>query len=184
LLAIFILARIVKSIYVLTAVGVAACALLNAERAADALRSAVVKSNWTASGKALLQNGEYRERAAPGSASDIVVKLGPLISEARVDNRDMAAAVIITDAGGSGTFNDLALFVRRGGEWQNADLVALGDRVKVEALRLTGGQVSVELIIHGPRDPLCCPTQPVTRRFALKDERLVAVSDNRGSGPQ
>ena len=183
MVASFTLARTATSICILTALWIPACAPLGAERTADALRNVVVKSSWTATGTAQLRNGEYRQQAAPGSTSEIVVKLGPLISEAQVDNRDMAAAVIITDAGGSGTFNDLALFVRRG-EWQNADLVPLGDRVRVEALRLTGGQVIVELIVHGPRDPLCCPTQRVTRRFALKGERLVAVNDNEESAPQ
>ena len=169
---------------VLAAVWVAACAPLGVQRTSAALGNVTVKSNLTASGTAQLRNGEYREQAAPGSASAVVVKLGPFVSKGQVDNRDVAAAVIVTDAGGSGTFSDLALFIRRGDEWQNADLFALGDRVKVEALRLVAEQIVVELIIHGPRDPLCCPTQRVTRRFALKGERLIAVSDNRGSAPQ
>jgi len=167
----------------LAGVWIAACTPLGVEKTAEALRNVMVKSSWTANGTAQLRNGEYREQAAPGSAIEVFVQLGPLISEAQVDNRDMAAAVIITNAGGSGTFNDLVLFVRRRGEWQNADLVPLGDRVKVEALRLTEGQVIVELIVHGPRDPLCCPTQRVTRRFELKGERLIAVNQNKENVP-
>jgi hypothetical protein len=179
LLGIFTLARTAASICILTALWIPACAPLGAERTADALRNVVVKSSWTPSGTAQLRNGEYREQAAPRSASDVIVKLGPFVSLGQVDNRDVAAAVIITDGGGSGTFSDLALFVRRGEEWQNTDLVALGDRVRVQALRIVGEQVIVELIVHGPRDPLCCPTQRVTRRFALKSERLVPLNYNK-----
>ena len=168
--------------HVLAAVWVTACAPFGIQRTAEALGNVVVKSNWTASGIAQLRNGEYREQVAPGSASAVVVKLGP-VSQRQVGNRGVAAALIITDAGGSGTFIDLALFVRRGDEWQNTDLIALGDRVRVEALRMFGEQVVVQLVVHAPQDPLCCPTQPVTRRFALKGERLIAVDGNQGSAP-
>ena len=184
MVASFTLARTATSICILTALWIPACAPLGAERTADALRNVVVKSSWTARGTVQLRNGEYRQQAGPGSTSEIVVKLGALVSEGHVGNKDVAAAVIITDTGGSGTFNDLALFIRRGDEWQNTDLVALGDRVKVEALRLSGEQIAVELVVHGPSDPLCCPTQRVTRRFELKGERLIAVNENRGNAPQ
>ncbi|MBI2322480.1 MAG: Gmad2 immunoglobulin-like domain-containing protein [Chloroflexi bacterium] len=60
-------------------------------------------------------------------------------------------------------------FVARHGDLTQVGREFLGDRVRVESVDIAdGGLVTVEMIAHGPREPLCCPTQPVTQRFWLR----------------
>jgi len=49
-------------------------------------------SSWTKSGKAKLINGEYREPAASGSATEIVVKLTHHTAFGKLDGKEVAAA--------------------------------------------------------------------------------------------
>ena len=129
-------------------------------------------SSWTASGKAPLRDGEYREPLAPGSTAQLVVKLAAA-AFGSAGGREIGAVILVTDPGGSGSFYDLALLVNRNGRWQNTDVVPLGDRVKIRSLRVENEAVVVPMTAHGPGDAMCCPTQPVTRRFGVQDDRLL-----------
>jgi heat shock protein HslJ len=91
-----------------------------------------------------------------------------------VNGRDAAAAVVVTDPGGSGAFFDLALFFKGEGGWVNVDTVLLGDRVKVQTVDIRENDIFVSMTDHGPGDPQCCPTQEKTRRFTIQADRLVA----------
>jgi heat shock protein HslJ len=141
--------------------------------AAD-LDNVSVRSDRFPSGAITLRNGEYREPAAPGAARAIVVKLTDRRAFGVVNGRDAAAAVLVIDPGGSGTFFDLAFFYRGEGGWVNVDTVLLGDRIKVHSVGMKDNEVFVSMTTHGPDDAQCCPTQEQTRRFAVQADRLVA----------
>jgi hypothetical protein len=91
-----------------------------------------------------------------------------------VDGREIAAAVLISSGGGSGTFYDLVLMVRGPDGWKHRDTARLGDRVKVHAVAITGREVAVDLTEQGPDDPMCCPTLRRTKRYLVQDGRLKA----------
>ncbi len=125
-------------------------------------------STWTQSGTVQLTNGQYEESAAPGSASKIVVELSDKIAYGKLNGKDAAAAVLVTNPGGSGTFYDLALLIKDKQGWVNKDIASLGDRVNVHAVVIKENRILVDLTAHGPEDPMCCPTRRVEYIFTVQ----------------
>lgn len=145
----------------------------------------VFLSSWTKSGNVQLVNGEYREPAAPGSATETVVKLTDDIASGKVNGEDAAAVILVTNPGGSGTFYDLALLVTEPQGWVNQDITFLGDRVKIHSFAITDNEMVVDMTTQGPEDAMCCPTLHVVRRFVLRENRLVKASEEvRGKADQ
>ena len=151
-------------------------AVQNAEPAID-LNSMTFLSTWFPSGKVTLSRGEYREPAAPGSAAEIVVKLSGNRALGRINGREAGAVVLITDSGGSGTFYDLALLSKEAEGWVNTDTVFLGDRVKIQSIEIKNGSIIIRMIIHGPDDPMCCPTVEVVNKFTVQENKLVPAEE-------
>jgi len=125
-----------------------------------------------------LSHGEFRAPAAPGASSEIIIKLTDKSAFGTLNGKDVGVVVFTTSTGGSGTFYELALLFRSDDGWINTDVVLLGDREKVEAISLAADRIDIQMLSHGPRDPQCCPTQKVTKRFAIQDERLVTTAGN------
>jgi len=142
----------------------------------EALSNMTYPSEWTRSGQALLVGGVYEEPAAPGSASNIVIRLTDSLAVGRIGDQTMAALVIVTDPGGSGVFFDLHLVRQRENRWIIVDRARLGDRIRVNKLEVERGLVGLDLTVHGPRDGACCPTERDRVSYALQDERLVKVN--------
>ena len=147
------------------------------------LERITVRSSRFPSGSVTFRNGEYRASLAPASASEMVVKLVDPRSSGLVNGKETAAIVFVTNTGGSGMFYDLALLVKRKEGWLNVDTVPLGDRVKVHSVVIKDSRIIVSMTAHGPGDPMCCPTQEMTRRFTVKADRLREERDTR-SGTQ
>jgi len=141
------------------------------------LDSLTFLSEWFPSGKVTLSHGEHREPAAPGSASEIVVKLTDKRVFGMINGREAGAVVLVTDSGGSGTFYDLALLTKASGKWVNSDTVLLGDRVKVHSIELMDYHIVVRLTTHGPDDPMCCPTREIVKHFTVRENKLVPAGD-------
>ncbi len=143
----------------------------------EVLANTEYQSEWTESGTAPLVDSEYREQAAPGSASEIVVRLTEHVAYGQLsDGREAAAVILVTETGGSGTFYDLAVVVEEDGQPVNVATTFLGDRVKIENLVFVGSEILVEMVNQGPEDPMCCPTQRVVQTYELQGEELVQTS--------
>jgi heat shock protein HslJ len=142
----------------------------------ETLRNMEYQSGFTQSGVAPLVDGEYREQAAPGSATETIVTLTDHIAYGQIEGHEVAAVVLVTDPGGSGTFFDLAIVADQGGQPLNVAITLLGDRVQVQNLSIVGNEIIVEMIAHGPDDPLCCPTQQVIQTYALEEGELIQTS--------
>lgn len=132
------------------------------------------QSEFTKSGTAPLENGEYSEEAAPGSATQTSVMLTDHVAFGELNGEPAAAVVLVTDPGGSGTFYSLHVVVNQDGELIDIANTNLGDRVQINSLAIEDGKIVVDMVTHGPDDPMCCPTQEVTKRYELQDE-LVEV---------
>jgi heat shock protein HslJ len=139
----------------------------------ETLANLTYRSEWTASGEAPLVDGLYSEPAAPGSAIELSISLGEHLAFDRA--RERAAAILIASPGGSGTFYELAL-VEADGVPEHVASVTLGDRVLIQSLAFDGDEIVVEMVAHGAEDPMCCPTQSVRVRNALREGALVEVS--------
>ena len=76
-----------------------------------------------------------------------------------------AAVIVFYNGGGSGTFISLVAVLDRDGapvQWAH-DL--LGDRVAVQSVTISHGEIVLDMLTHSPEDALCCPTQAVTRKY-------------------
>lgn len=142
--------------------------LLNAEYA----------SQWARDGRARLVDGQYRESAAPGAATEILVRATEFSALGDLDGDGAGDGVLVieSDPGGSGVFFELAGALNRAEQPVTLTPVSLGDRVQVTGLSLDkDGTVRVNLVKHGPNDPQCCPTLKVTLRYRLSGDRLVSA---------
>jgi hypothetical protein len=143
----------------------------------DQLRNAEYGSQWAHSGRAQLVDGQYRESAAPGSVTEILVRATEFAALGDLDGDGVGDGVIVleSDPGGSGVFYDLVAVLNRAGQPVPLAPVPLGDRVEVHGLTLEDGVVRVSHTKHGPNDPQCCPTLEVTLEYRLAGDRLVSV---------
>jgi hypothetical protein len=145
----------------------------------EQLANTEYESPTPAEGTIRLTDGEFRQAAAPGSASEISVALLPdlvALGDLDGDGHNDAAVMLAGDSGGSGTFISLAALLNEDGSPRHAATAFLGDRVRVTFVAIDSGEITVELVSHGPADPLCCPTLATTRRFRLNQGSLVEVS--------
>jgi heat shock protein HslJ len=142
----------------------------------EALANLEYASEFAPSGMAPLSDGEYREPVAPGSATETVVKLTEHIAYGELNGQPAAVVVLVTDPGGSGTFYNLAIVMEQDGALANVASTFLGDRARIRSLTIEKDQIVVDMVTHGPDDPLCCPTQIVRDTYALEGETLVEVA--------
>ena len=88
----------------------------------EQLANATYSSQYTASGEVTLENGPCSESAAPGSASEIKVRVTRHLAYGELNGAPTsvgvpsAAIVLLSDPGGSGSFYDLHVMVNRPGK--------------------------------------------------------------------
>jgi hypothetical protein len=143
----------------------------------DSFMDAEYQTEWTPEGRVRLQDGEYRAPAAPGSASEIVVALTEHLAVGELNGETAAAVIVYSSGGGSGTFYELHVMVERDGQPYDVAWTQLGDRVQVNSLAIEGNEIVVDMVTHGPDDPMCCPTKQVVQTYALQGETLVQTSE-------
>ncbi len=152
----------------------------------QALANATYQSQYTPAGSVTLENGRFSEPVAPGSATEIKVRLTPNVAYGELNVQPAAAVVLVSDPGGSGTFYDLHLMVSRDGRPANVATTFLGDRVQINTITVENNQIIVDLIQAGADDPFCCPSQQVLKSYELQGDQLVEVSNQivqEGDGP-
>ncbi|MCY4110010.1 MAG: hypothetical protein OXG11_13405 [Chloroflexi bacterium] len=122
-------------------------------------------------GQASIQLGEGATERAHAGLVDDTFALGDL------DNDGIADAVVVVyiNYGGTGTFIHLVAFLDRDGAPVQAGRVLLGDRARVESMTIVAGEISANMLTHGPDDGLCCPSLNVTRKFRLQAGRIASV---------
>ena len=146
------------------------------------LESMTFLSSWFPSGRVTLSHGEYREPAAPGSASETVVTLSDKRVFGLIQGKETGAVVLVTSTGGTGTFYDLALLSKEAEGWVNTDTLFLGDRVKVHSVEVENNEIVIAMTTHGLDDAMCCPTIEVKKRFAVQGNRLVISAEEGMAG--
>ncbi len=127
-----------------------------------------------------LDNGRYQgEPFVAGGASRPTVELAEgLGAVGQLEGLDeTAVAVFLTeDSGGSGRNIYLAVVAEQSGTAENVATGLIGDRVGIRALRIEQGRLVVDLVVAGPDEPACCPTQKRSTRYRLENGTLVAES--------
>jgi len=146
---------------------------------AEMLMNAEYHSEWPAEGVAKLTDGEYEEEIVPGAASKLTIAVYPdmhALGDLDGDGVDDAAVVLATSGGGSGTFISLEAVLNDQGRPKHVASAELGDRTKIESVAIESGQITVDMVTHGPEDPMCCPTVEATHKYKLQGDTLVQIS--------
>ena len=144
----------------------------------EALKNAEYQSEWPASKKAKLTDGTYQEEIVPGAASKLIIKLSDHVAfgDLNGDGTDDSAVILVTSSGGSGTFFDLACVINDNGTPKHVATEQLGDRVKLKSIAIKSGEIMVEMVTHGPKDPMCCPTLNATQTYKLQGDKLIRTN--------
>lgn len=140
----------------------------------DDLTRATLLTEHTDDGTAKLEDGEFRAPVAPGSASELVIRLGKW-STGDLDGTGGVDAVAITveNPGGSGTFYYLHALVSEEDALRDVDTAFLGDRIRVEGVSVHDRVIAVALLDRPPDAPFAeAPSVPVIRTFRLAGESL------------
>ena len=107
----------------------------------------------------------------------------------RPDSRDLSisaagaddyAVVLAESSGGSGSFIYLALLRPQGSELVNYATTLLGDRVDVPSLTIANGEIRASMVVHGPDDPVCCPSERSEISWQLMGDEISEVTEFRG----
>jgi hypothetical protein len=156
----------------------ATCQTANRPLTIHDLKRGEYRSEWSTKGKIRLNDGIYREKVVPKSATELVIKLSDKMAfgDLNGDGAEDAAVVLISDPGGSGTFYDLAAVINGNGKPLYAASVSLGDRVKVEDVSIRSGEIVVKMVIHQRTDPRCCPSLEVEQKYLLQGDILLELT--------
>lgn len=123
-----------------------------------------------------LTNGIYTSTVAPDSAAPMYVELTDVATAGELDGVPSIAVVLVSNSGGSGVFNDLAVVQEQDGQPVNVATTLLGDRVSILSLSIVDNQIVVDMITQGPDEPMCCGTLEVVNTYELQGSELVEVS--------
>ncbi len=82
-----------------------------------------------------------------------------------------AVVMIATNGGGSGVFYGLHILQADGRELDEVNFISLGDRTVIEDLDVNSKSITLDVILHGPDDAMCCPSQEQSVEFSF-DELL------------
>jgi hypothetical protein len=140
--------------------------------ALNALRNTEYSSEFADGNKIKLTDGKYQNDAA-----HLLITFAPLNASGDLngDGVDDAAVILASNTGGSGVFYHLAAVINRNGTPQHVASVLLGDRVKIEAMSIRSGTITLDMVVQGPQDPMCCPTQKTRQSYRLEGDKLTPV---------
>ncbi len=134
------------------------------------LRNATYRHLNLPGGTVTLTDGQYTD-----AATGVTVRMTDFYAIGDLTGDGVADAVVVlaTETGGSGTFVSMVSVVRAETDLQPAGVVLLGDRVRIDELSIANRVISVAYLRQGPNDPMCCPTQSTSARYALRRGLLV-----------
>ena len=160
----------VLAVWAIMSLGLAACVAVTPVLTLEALKNAEYASEFSSKGKARLSDGRFEEAIAPGSATKLIITFTDwhAFGDLNGDGLSDAAVILVPNPGGSGTFYTLEAVVNDDGLPKPIASTLLGDRIKINAVTLQAGKVTVDMVTHGKNDPMCCPTQPVTQTYRLE----------------
>ena len=87
------------------------------------------------------------------------------------DGFEDAVVFLFTQNGGTGHFVEMAAVLNLNGTASNISTLYLG----VESGSIQNGLITLNLLVHGPNDGECCPSQSAVENFRLDNGKLVQI---------
>lgn len=78
-----------------------------------------------------------------------------------------AAVSIGINMGGTGVFEYVVAMLNQDGQPVQAGYYYVDDRARIEAIAITDLRIVADAMVHGPNDPMCCPTLAVEASLQL-----------------
>lgn len=120
-----------------------------------------------------LTDGKF-EQGTPGGTDSISVAVSDFVAvgDLNADGTNEVAALISENYGGTGVFVFLAVYTNENGTltFQNSTMV--DDRPQLTALSIENDEIFLDAVIHGPDEPMCCPTLRTSRHYRFVDNQL------------
>src|SRR5512147_2522577 len=88
------------------------------------------------------------------------------------DGADEVATLFSENYGGSGVFVFLAVYANVNGTMTFQTSSMVDDRPQLNVLSIDKGEIFLDATIHGPDEPMCCPTLKTTRHYRFADNLL------------
>jgi hypothetical protein len=129
-------------------------------------------------GKIKLTDGHFEQRYSDSASGVSIDYILGATGDLNGDGSSDGIALLGINTGGSGEFVYLVGFLNENGQPEQIAVKYLGDRTKIEALAIDGGDIKIRRITHAPEDPLCCPSQDVTEDYILRDNQLVTTEQS------
>ncbi len=118
-----------------------------------------------------LVNGAYSEGSGAGLYTVQMldtVAFGDLNGDGAGDS----AIILAESGGGSGVFESVVAVLDVGGTPSQGGQAQLGDRVRINSISINSSTITLEALVQGPNDPMCCPSQPETQSFRMEGNTL------------
>lgn len=140
-------------------------------------------------GKFKLTNGNYRisaeelypnDPAFQGSAAGIEVSIYKdkiAFGNLNGDGKKDAVVALTATGGGSGDFRELAVMLNEDEKPIYLTSIALGDRVIINSINIQSGTITLDMVVHGPNDGMCCPTLEKIVKYKLSNNQLLEALD-------
>jgi hypothetical protein len=118
-----------------------------------------------------LVNGSFSDGSGPTFYSVQMLNVYAF-GDLNGDGINDAAVILAENQGGSGTFESVIGVLDQDGTQQQVSSAQLGDRVLVNSVDISSGVIRLDLVVHGPNDPMCCPSIPQKQNYWLIGNKL------------
>ena len=121
------------------------------------------------------KDGKYEQGTDPSQTGYVSISIGDQIVFGDLNGDGLADAVVslAENYGGTGVFVSILVILNNSGQPGRVATASIEDRALVNELKIENGEILVDVTVHGPNDPLCCPSQPSTRIYRLIENNLV-----------
>ncbi|MES2953677.1 MAG: hypothetical protein V4674_03925 [Patescibacteria group bacterium] len=120
-------------------------------------------------------NGQTRSATATDYFTAIDTSVSFAHDDLDGDGDPDTAVIMLSRSGGTGTFYDLVVFRNENGQPLFVDRAMVGDRIVVQSLSIKNGIVTIDMLDHGPGEPLVSATFPKTLQFQLMNGKLTLM---------
>jgi hypothetical protein len=125
-----------------------------------------------------LTDGVYKkldEGFSPTTSTLLLLEQPMAFADLNADGFNDAIVILEWNGGGSGSFPFLVVVLNQNGTPFAAADTELGDRTKINDIQINGKIITLEVVMHGPEDGLCCPTLNATWRFRFENDQLIPL---------